>query len=225
MSKTIVFAGDSFSAGPVNLRHLFDVDWTKRLAKKLDLKYVNLSKGGSSWWTARQRLVQYLKTHETPEVVVITHTEPYRLPNRKHLKINGASVYEKNSQEFKAGRMYYEQLFDEKFHEWSQQQWFKECTSLTSSKIVHLKCFEDSNEFEFSRGAIIHPALSTISLLEFENNDKSNLSIQDHRTNHFSNNNNEELANQLYKIITNYEDKVYNLDLSSFELFENVVEK
>lgn len=222
MSKTIVFVGDSFSAGPVNIRHMFDKDWTKSLAKKLNLKYVNLSKGGSSWWTARQRLTKYLKTHEMPAVVVFTHTEPYRLPNRKHLKINMASVYEKPQQEFQIAKMYYERLFDAEFYEWSQQQWFKECTSLVSSKIIHLKCFEDDNNFGFTRGAVISPALSTISLLEFESNDKSNLGLIDERTNHFSNENNEVLAEQLFSIINNYSDGTHTLDLSSFYLFKNL---
>lgn len=222
MNKTIVFVGDSFSAGYVNIWHMFDADWTKLLATMLNLDYVNLSKGGSSWWTTRQRLIKYLKTHQSPDVIVFTHTEPYRLPNRKHLKINCSSVYKNDNLEFHAGKLYYENLFDAEFHEWAQQQWFKECTSLTNSKIVHLKCFEDNNNFTFDRGAIVLPPLSKISLLEFENNDMVNLGVTDQRTNHFSNKNNEILATQLCNIIARYDDKVYNLELKSFETFGNI---
>jgi hypothetical protein len=167
---------------------------------------------GASWWSAREKLLAELE-HRPVKVLVVCHTEPYRIPNDQGLGINTLSVetkivatppgVEKPSENFiKAARGYYEYIISEKYHLWAYQQWFNEIDQIilknNVEKVIHFFCFRGFyTSHTFARGVTIETPL--IDLQQY-----SALWKKNDTRNHFSPSHNLEFGDRLASIIKNY---------------------
>jgi hypothetical protein len=88
-----------------------------------------------------------------PDLVIFTHTDPYRLANR-HNESLGARPCEKSkdvNEIWNAGHLYYEHLMDWGFHELTHIALVKECDKIckeTNTKVLHFFSFS-TKELDF----------------------------------------------------------------------------
>lgn len=212
----VLIVGDSFCAD-----RSFPQTWPQILTCRLtDLPFKPgrdpRGKGfpGASWWSTRKFLLKEI-SKEIPKVVVICHTEPFRLPNDDNLGINTRSVLEdiifipndcsiKLSPNFKKAALgYYEHLISEDFHLWSFKQWLQESDKILSSfskieKVVHLFCFDfPVNLYQFKKGITFDRSLHSYQRVS----ESVSISVA---PNHFSFADNMSLGVNLYEAIKQY---------------------
>jgi hypothetical protein len=146
--ENILIVGDSFAKHRTN-----DTDWPKILCKLLtgsDMIPRGEGFGGASWWSTRKNLLKELEI-KVPQILIICHTEPLRIPSDSNFGINVASAtkwpvvvpagQEKNYVPSikEAAAMYYTYLASTEYSNWAQLAWFKElehlqhCTALKSA--------------------------------------------------------------------------------------------
>ena len=210
--KNIIVVGDSFSSNPAG--------WPRQLAAELNLNLVSYGVGGASWWPARDFLMKLDDevTHNT-DVIVFCHTFAIRLPTLDvSLGLLDHSKLDTGIEKQNAIKLYQKYILDERFLEWAQVQWFKEINEKWGNvKTVHLHCFPwsiDSGKATL-QGVNVTPSLMAISLDEI--GAKEVRLVNDGRSNHFSKENNTELAVQLADIINAYDTaKVATLDSTKF---------
>ena len=208
----ILIVGDSFCAD-----RTVQNDWPNIFASSITgqpFQSVRQVRGegyrGASWWSARKKLIAELQVFPV-KILVVCHTEPYRIPNDQGLGINTLSVetkiivtpngVEKPSENFiKAARGYYEYIISEDYHRWAYQQWFQEIDQIilknNVEKIIHLFCFRDTSH-TFSKGVTIETPL-------IELQQHSALWKKNDTRNHFSPVHNLEFGARLATIIKNY---------------------
>lgn len=212
----ILIVGDSF-CGDRNSQN----DWPQLLCCNLSgLPYKKGRKPrgrgfpGASWWSARNCLITEV-ARSVPKIVILCHTEPFRIPNDDNFGINTLSV-EKNtiyvpsdavrspSENFrKAALGYYEYLISEDFHLWAYRQWLWDSDKFLSSfskieKVVHLFCFDSSvNNFPFKKGITFEDSLHSYQTVP----EGTPVSIA---PNHYSISDNIVFGNRLAEIIKNY---------------------
>lgn len=165
--KDLVIVGDSFCGHRTHKDH-----WPKMVSDKLvgENPFDPPPRGegypGASWWSTRNRLIKELRI-EPPKVLIITHTEPHRLPNKDDWGVNFRSaelgqIHRSGSFDkpmplkFKeACQLYYTQLWMAEYHEWAIQQWFKELDDLIKDVeyVLHFYAFEgEYNNYIFKKG-------------------------------------------------------------------------
>jgi hypothetical protein len=230
--KNLIVVGDSFCAS----RHLNNADlnyslaWPNLLADELKLNLLGAGFIGAGWWPVRNALKKFDQEQiDNTEAIVFCHSDAYRLLNsRTHQNtLRYGSNLDINDEEQLAVKLYYKYILEDEFAEWAQQMWLYEISNTYEHlKLIHLYCFPWTlkNIKSFPTGISVFPALSSISLNEFDYGllDRKQTIIQklanDKRDNHLSAFNNKELARQLTEIIRNYSAKNTNLDVSKFQL-------
>jgi hypothetical protein len=131
---------------------------------------------GGAWWSYRKVLLEELKIRPC-KVLVICHTEPFRIPNDNDYSLNFKSVEDRvlhiDNDDYKmpvnlamAAVGYYKELMSNDFCLWAVQQWFLEldkiCTEHNIEKVIHLYCFEGSyTNYTFNNGVTISLPLCT----------------------------------------------------------------
>ena len=102
---------------------------------------------GCSWWIVRDYLLKELAF--PPKVLILVHTEPYRLPDAHGYGMSMKwgpfkswytdNIYSKEQLKQKglALQQYYEQLFIPEYHEWAQLAWFREVVLPTINQGVN----------------------------------------------------------------------------------------
>jgi hypothetical protein len=208
----ILIVGDSFVSARTN-----DTDWPKILTEKLSGNNSAVPHGrgfdGCSWWSVRKYLLEQLK-HKKPKLLIMSHTEPMRLPHDEDMPINSFNILHQHTFRHQDGeegmpeireaaRQYYKYLQSFDFHLWAEKQWFKELDKLILELdipyVVHLHAFLPWYEtFVFSKGITFTTPLWELS------DDIKQWSV-DHR-NHFTKINNIKLANFMFNEISNYSD-------------------
>jgi hypothetical protein len=210
----ILIVGDSFCADRTvqnDWPNMFTVSLTGQKFQTSQQVRGEGYKGGS-WWSARKKLLAELK-HSPVKVLVVCHTEPYRIPNDQGLGINTLSVetkiiatppgIDKPSENFiKAAQGYYEYIISEDYHLWAYQQWFQEIDQIilknNIEKVIHFFCFRGFyTSHTFSKGVTIETPL--IDLQQY-----SALWKKNDTRNHFSPGHNLEFGARLANIIKNY---------------------
>jgi hypothetical protein len=208
--SNIIVVGDSFCSAVKG--------WPGLLANLLNLELISWGAGGAPWWMVRDFLLKLEKEKiENCSVVVACHTNAERIPS---LDLRVCNPDSSNNEEIKTAVKYYRSFIENnEFLHWAQIAWFKEFSTLFSHcKVVNLHCFEWSLLYrEHLRGVNICNSLVELSLKEIGKEATRTALISDSsRLNHFNKENNQELAEQLYKIINNYSPVDANLDLKKF---------
>jgi len=154
--EDILFVGDSFCHDRYS-----DTDWPKIVTKHLTGD-TGIPRGygypGCAWWSTRTKLIEELAI-SIPKIVILTHTETMRIPSDDNYSLNfstaesgemhhgpnGERTGVFDSEFHKAASLYYKHLISERFHEWSNLQWFKELDELLDKpeieKVIHLFSF------------------------------------------------------------------------------------
>ena len=210
--KNLIVVGDSFCASP---------GWPQELARLLDLNLIVAGFPGQHWWSYRHFLDQTLEDKDlnNAEVIVFAHTFTERIP---HLdpEIALCNKFDTNpkTEIGKAVQLYYKYLENAPYAEWAEEKWFEEINKKYSSrfKTVHLHVTHKSWEIRNLLGGMqVYPNLTALSLDEVGVDD---ISFDDKRDNHFSNQNNLILAKQLSSLITDYTETERTLDVDQFGL-------
>jgi hypothetical protein len=200
----ILIIGDSYASA----RHSMD-HWPMALTVLLtgipfpnDQRLPNgIGFPGAAWWSVRNELLAQLKV-KIPKVLILCHTDKYRLPSDTNLPLNsgtaqGTGTHTNIDQSLRLSLEYYfKYLFSESFHVWAEAAWFSELDNIITQYqipyVIHLHCFSSGNNVmlhEFKTG-ITH----LVALF-----DKNNM--KDVYFNHFSVDQNTELAHSLHKMI------------------------
>lgn len=176
--KDILIIGDSFCSNRTKKYSWPQVLLSNLIEKEYDSKIIPRGKGfsGGAWWAYRKVLLEELKIH-VPKVLIICHTEPFRLPNDRDYGINFTSVetqvididnknYKMPKEVAVASELYYKHLFSFDFYNWSVSKWFEEldqvCENYGIEKVIHFYCFEgDYTNYTFKKGITIDPPLIT----------------------------------------------------------------
>lgn len=209
----ILIVGDSFCGN-----RDWEEDWPQQVCLKLSNETYSSSRlprgwgyGGSSWWSVRKTLLEELNLHPV-KVIIICHTEPFRIPSDSGFGFNLRSVLETgkvagppgisppSSDQLKSAKKYYKNLFSEKFHLWTNAQWFKELDEIlikhSVEKVIHLYCF--SGEYTdniFQKGVTLKIPLIEYNVIK---------TPKAFNRNHFEIDQNLKIASELYNIIKNY---------------------
>jgi hypothetical protein len=199
--EDILIVGDSFCAERDD-----DHDWPFIVSNTLSGSSKN-TRGegfsGASWWSVRKCLLTNLEIN-TPKILIICHTEPFRIPNDDNYGLNFRSVeVETFPTDLQvAARKYYENLMSKDFHEWACLQWFKELDNIIEKhkieKVIHFFCFGGAYScYLFNKGVTIKNILYDISY---------NTPDQDivKTFNHFTPDGNKTLAKNILNILNDY---------------------
>lgn len=175
--------------------------------------------GGCSWWFARKMLLREISI-KVPKVLILCHTSSERIPNDHNYGINWAvvlglgvgknmftdkSVDEK--QVINAAREYYKYLYSIDYNKWAVENWYNELDNYLKKidipYVIHLNCFHDHT---FNYG-------TTSEQLLISSSQKFDGTM--YYKNHFTEEQNVQLGNNLYKAILNYNvnDRLKNLEL------------
>jgi hypothetical protein len=241
-SQDILILGDSYAANRSDPQY-----WPCRLIQLLTgTDDTPRGQGfiGASWWSVRQRLLRELALG-VPQVLIITHTEPNRLPSDYDFPLNICAADAHRGQVFcsdhnqypgvstrrgyftgstlLACEMYYKHLHSELYPKWAQQQWFQELDSLLQSHhipiVIHLHCF---NFWQPSTGIYTFKHGITSDEILFELSERDNLIHnlpRDRCPNHFSAAGNLRLAAALHAAVVNY-DTNSNGTLQHLDLYQ-----
>ena len=180
MAKTINFCGDSFC------ENIEPSAWTYILADLLGCDIVGKGKAGS----AHEHAIQSFD--ETADITVFCWTEPDRLYHPTY-PINSSSAlhFKSKNRLYAAAHAYYTYVHDFDYSKTKQMRelyWFDhEVLSKYSGKIVHCWCFEQT--YDWKHGAVYNESLKAL-----EKNHSG-------RINHFTEEQNYNLAHELYNLI------------------------
>jgi hypothetical protein len=209
----ILIVGDSFCSERSLEFHWPQVFTTQITAQQYNGTISPRGRGfpGASWWAARRNLLLELDL-KVPKILILCHTEPYRIPHDTNWGLNTRSVEhdivyvppdsaDRPSKEFiKAARAYYEYIISEDYHKWAYQQWFLEVDRIinqypTIEKVIHFFCFRD-NTHTFTNGVTMEiPLVDYQRLPSWRRSEASN---------HFSKLDNVSFGLRLSDVIKNY---------------------
>ena len=206
--EDILFVGDSFCHDRYS-----DTDWPKIVTKHLTGD-TGIPRGygypGCSWWSTRTKLIEELAI-SIPKIVILTHTETMRIPSDVNNSLNFSTVESGDmdhgpngelsgkfdSELQQAAILYYKRLFSERFHEWSNLQWFKELDELLDKpeieKVIHLFSFGwEYSKHTFKIGVTVNDTLFQYHRMELG------------MKNHMSDDENVKFGESILNIIENY---------------------
>lgn len=220
--EDILIVGDSFCSH----RETSD-SWPQILAcaltgLKFDQARQPRGKGfaGGAWWSYRKVLMNEFLINP-PKVLVICHTEPYRIPNDKDYSLNYKTVEDRvltidnkdhpmPLEVAEAAIGYYKELYSFEFHTWAVNQWFIELDNLCKmhkvERVIHLYCFEgEYTDYTFSHGTTVGtPAMSTY----VERSRPVFFRFKNKVINHFTVKGNKLFAKSVIDLIENYQGNV-----------------
>lgn len=170
---------------------------------------------GGAWWSYRKVLLKELEI-KVPKVLIIFHTDPYRIPNDKDYSLNYVTVEnriltidnEKHPMPVNvanAALLYYQELYSNEFAHWAVKRWFLElddiCKKYKIEKVIHLYCFDgDYAEHTFETGVTISTPLSSYT----EKPKKILFKFNSKIINHFSVKGNKLFAESMIDLVNNY---------------------
>jgi len=170
---------------------------------------------GGAWWSYRKVLLRELEI-KTPKVLIVCHTEPFRIPNDYDYSLNYRSVETKilhvgtsnksmPNHVAKAAEMYYQELISTDFHLWATNKWFIEldelCAKHNIEKVLHLYCFGgEYTDYTFKHGVTIG-----IPLFSYAEDPGSYFwRFKRKKINHFSVQGNDLFGKKVTELINNY---------------------
>jgi len=208
-NSDIVIIGDSFCAHRTDLW-----DWPRVLTKMLtgvDSTPRGKGFGGAAWWSTRQCLLEELQVQT--KVLILCHTQQDRIHSDSNLGMNSGVAWglvpvagSDDPEVTTAVKYYYRYLHSYKYHEWAMTAWIKELETLTVNipKVIHLPCFPlPVKDYVFKTGVTVYPHLDTFVI--------ENTTTEPVR-NHFTQQQNLDLAKMLFDLINNYTPGVVHHD-------------
>jgi len=148
----VCFVGDSYAncgSGMIHWSHnklvpvaghQHDIDalaytvYTDLVADKLNMRPLVLGFGGASWWQTRYIVTkffeQFPKEKQHVKKVIAMHTNAYRVNSIRCVNTTNGKFQES-------------EWFDPEFHDWCQQQWFREFSHeiFDQADILNFSCF------------------------------------------------------------------------------------
>jgi hypothetical protein len=173
----IYIGGDSFCSDRESLDH-----WPFLLAHLLKYKLQGKGFPGQGWWNTRQDLLAYQTSEnfDQTKIFVICHTNI----NRPLMSMsNGTPEFEQVT------KTYYTYMENNDISIWQASMWYRELNNLLHGKqVIHISCFRNGQYLQsLLDGTHVSPALINFA------------QISDGHANHFSQNQNRCLAEQLYQ--------------------------
>jgi hypothetical protein len=208
--KNIIITGDSFCYDQTSA-------WPRQLADSLGLNLVGQGFPGGHWWACRNYLKKLPdQVIADADVMVFVHTNANRIPSLDPLLVQG-NPNARGSESEQAVYLYHKYISDTLFAEWAQQCWFEEITRVWGQKkLCHLHAFPWTVPYEnLLSGLIVQPNLSALSLNELGTEEFS--LIADTRSNHFNPHNNQSLAQELARMISQNLTGTQQLNLYNFQ--------
>lgn len=184
---------------------------------KFDSKRQPRGKGfaGGAWWSYRKVLLQELAI-KPPKVLIVCHTEPYRIPNNQDHSLNFVTAEtrmltvdnEKHPMPLavaEAAVSYYKELFCIDFYDWANQQWFLEldklCNEYNVEKVLHLYCFDGPySDYTFTSGVTVAGSMSAYA----EKSKPVFFRFKNKVINHFTVKGNKLFAESVIDLVENY---------------------
>jgi len=209
--KNIIIVADSFGRRPEG--------WPNQLGALLGLNPVLVAQGAGSWWSIRDKLddLDYRLIADA-EYMMFVHpaTERLNTTNRELLLID-KDAQDKTEQEL-AVHLHYKYVYDDEFARWAHRAWIKELqTRFSDKKLIHVHSFPVTRHLEgLFKGMVVQPAFTAISLCEL--GAKNTEFFTDLRPNHFTDHNNTVLAEEMARLISNYQTGTVEIDTSRFDL-------
>lgn len=239
MTSLIGFIGDSFCASyglgdwrahgsQTRQKGTDTITYTNRVIKHFNHAICPYGFEGASWWHSRERFIQDFdwrsKEYNEFLALIFLHTEHSRinclnnndLPKLGHSGLDPGGTVEQQQ----AVAAHYRHLYDDKFHCWAQEQWFREIHQRFSHlKTIHLHCFPDTVPLShLLPGCVYTTPLIHISVGELSGTETeiSKQLSRDTRYNHMSQYNNQVLADVIIDAIDNYTPGTYKLPMEKF---------
>lgn len=205
LTGNIAIVGDSFCQNSEG--------WPKMLASKINHRNLVVDGiGGAGWWPIRDRLLsmkQHTDFFNDVELLIYIHTQKDRLftVNRElftvpaqhlPLRFSNQDIDEKTL----AVSLYYKYLHDVTFTQWVQEQWFVEFSEICKNipKIINL-FFDPPPSDILPPGIIVNTSLLDLALIQHTSHEQLRDDGLRGFLNHFSLQNNQVFADQLYEII------------------------
>jgi hypothetical protein len=231
----IAFVGDSFCASyfsknnkdgwPPPQHGITEPTYLDLVAESNSYTLCPYGFGGKGWWYSRQRFLEDLQRipkeifADQLEVIVFCHTNSGRINNAWNRELSNTDTTSPEAQ------LFYRHFFDGDFHDWAQQQWFKEINQQWSHiKTVHFHCFTESVKWSnLLPGVVYTTPLIHVSIGELQGTDKEiDQAIKtDKRYNHLSTRNNQVLAEFILGAIYDYNPGQYEIDMSNFDIINS----
>ena len=162
---------------------------------------------GASWWSSRRCLLKELSIR-VPRLLILCHTNQYRLPNDHDLGIGqgqaenhhifvpdeAAHVYSDDIQA--AASSYYRHLFSRNYWIWAARSWFQELEDLIRQhqipQVLHMCSYESI--YDFQTGMVLQNSLFDRVIPGINH------------SNHYGYEHNIQIAKSLHNTLTNYQE-------------------
>lgn len=239
MTKIIAFIGDSFcctygqgdfEAHGSQLRQVGTKDPTHPniVVNHFNAAIDPCGYGGRSWWYSRSKFEDKW-SHRLDQLekecmaLVFFHTEHSRINNNWNDKLGMLQNCKSDGATGRAVENYYQHIFDEKFNQWAQEQWFREINRRYGHlKTVHFHCFNDTQRIgHLLPGVVFDTPLLHISIGELTGTCDEiikKMGLTETRHNHLSEHNNRALAEVIIQAIENMAPGHYNIPMDNFEI-------
>ena len=207
MKTKLLCLGDSFCASKEG--------WPSHLAELLHADLTCYGLGGQPWYNLVEWMNQNSLAVDQAEIIVFAHTNAERIPSEDTQL--GLIDHSKNpeSEIEQAIHLYFKYIHSTNFLHFAQKLWFEHISRRFADRtLVHLHCFEGHSivNSDLLQGTNVLPSLNSISMQE-----RNAKLYGDTRKNHFSDNNNQVLAKQVYNAI-HCNSNIYNLKVTEFDL-------
>lgn len=246
--EDILIIGDSFCG---NRNHAGT--WPYRLLTHLTGKNEKQVRGqgfpGASWWSTRVELLDHLNYGKCPKILILTHTEPTRIPSDYNFPLNTVSVFDKHEKNrffninksaqpynkqhlqltchkdiIKAAQLYYKYLISEEFHEWAIYKWFHELDSIlfrfNIPIIIHIYSFDTTMWARYNNRYTFKTGVTSLeTLYELQISIDEDKRNVDKDQNHFPLEHNHLIADSLYEFLMKY-DSSMNGTIVDFNLLK-----
>lgn len=210
LKGNVLIIGDSFCMNPEA--------WPDYLLKKIKCnKFKVHGEPGAAWWPIRERFLNYAADKEffdNLDLLIFIHTQKDRIPTRDNrvfairpLKISKNNFVSNIDERVMAVSLYYKYLHDNIFLIWAQDQWFKEYSEICKNIPCVVNLFYDPPLSKIDvPGIKIGTGLHDLAMSQYDLEDPNvheligNDGLRGFR-NHFTLENNQIFADQLYDII------------------------
>lgn len=218
----ILIVGDSFCSHRETKDSWPQIVTCALAGTKFDITKQPRGKGfaGGAWWSYRKVLMQEFAI-SPPKVLIICHTEPYRIPNDKDYSLNYKTIEHRiltvdnvdhpmPIEVAEAAMAYYKELYSCEFHTWAVYKWFSELDELCKlhnvEKVIHLYCFDgEYTSYTFTQGTTVAtPAMFTYA----EKSERVFFRFKNKVINHFTVKGNRLFANSIIDLVNNYQGNV-----------------